>query len=140
MRFEATTRRPASSSILVTAPVRLRRVASGLMIEKVRVTAIGLSFAGEWGFARAPSGGRRGAQGSSLLQPLAAVELVELAGHVLALVEQPPDLARGGAAAFVEKQQRAVERLGFRAPLAVGKRNEGRAVGRGTIGSQQHRL
>jgi hypothetical protein len=25
----------------VTAPVRLRRVASGLMIEKVRVTAIG---------------------------------------------------------------------------------------------------
>jgi hypothetical protein len=26
---------------LVTAPVRLRRVASGLMIEKVRVTAMG---------------------------------------------------------------------------------------------------
>src|SRR3546814_19318997 len=41
MRFEATARRPASSSILVTAPVRLRRVASGLMIEKVRVTAMG---------------------------------------------------------------------------------------------------
>ena len=40
----ATTRRPASSSILVTAPVRLRRVASGLMIEKVRVTAMGSSI------------------------------------------------------------------------------------------------
>ena len=44
MRREATTRRPASSSMLVTAPVRLRRVASGLMIEKVRVTAMVLSF------------------------------------------------------------------------------------------------
>ena len=40
MRREATTRRPASSSILVTAPVRLRRVASGLMMEKVRVSAM----------------------------------------------------------------------------------------------------
>src|SRR4051794_11189569 len=40
MRLDATTRSPASSSILVTAPVRLRRVASGLMIEKVRVTAM----------------------------------------------------------------------------------------------------
>jgi hypothetical protein len=29
---------------LETAPVRLRRVASGLMIEKVRVTAMGLSL------------------------------------------------------------------------------------------------
>src|SRR6478609_1504878 len=66
MRLDATTRRPASSSILVTAPVRLRRVASGLMIEKVRVTAIGLSFGGEWGFARAPSGGRPWAQGATI--------------------------------------------------------------------------
>jgi hypothetical protein len=40
IRLEATTRRPPSSSILVTAPVRLRRVASGLMIEKVRVAAM----------------------------------------------------------------------------------------------------
>ena len=40
MRRDAMTRRPASSSILVTAPVRLRRVASGLMIEKVRVAAM----------------------------------------------------------------------------------------------------
>src|SRR5690606_15266136 len=48
MRFEATTRRPASSSFAVTAPVRLRRVASGLMIEKVRVTAMGNSLK-KWG-------------------------------------------------------------------------------------------
>src|SRR3546814_6366018 len=40
MRLDATMRRPASSSILVTAPVRLRRVASGLMIEKVRVAVM----------------------------------------------------------------------------------------------------
>src|SRR6186997_2977272 len=40
MRREATTRRPASSSMLVIAPVRLRRVASGLMIEKVRSVAM----------------------------------------------------------------------------------------------------
>src|SRR6478752_6654459 len=60
MRFDATTRRPPSSSILVTAPVRLRRVASGLMIENVRVTAIGLSL-GYRGDLRAPlaAGARR---------------------------------------------------------------------------------
>jgi len=40
MRREATTRRPASSSFAVIAPVRLRRVASGLMIEKVRSVAM----------------------------------------------------------------------------------------------------
>src|SRR3546814_2405227 len=40
MRLDATMRRPASSSILVTAPVRLRRVASGLMIEKVRAAVM----------------------------------------------------------------------------------------------------
>src|SRR3546814_649489 len=40
MRREATTRSPASSSILVIAPVRFRRVASGLMIEKVRSVAM----------------------------------------------------------------------------------------------------
>ena len=43
MRFDATTRRPASSSILVTAPVMLRRVASGLMIENVRVAAMAVT-------------------------------------------------------------------------------------------------
>src|SRR5690606_18918880 len=61
MRLLATTRRPASSSILVIAPVRLRRVASGLMIEKVRVTAMGGSFETASGNLRAPlAGGRAG--------------------------------------------------------------------------------
>src|SRR6187549_3974517 len=62
MRLLAMTRRPESSSILVTAPVRLRRVASGLMIEKVRVTAMGLSSGRVGRFARAPSGRGRSAQ------------------------------------------------------------------------------
>ena len=36
MRFWAMIRRPAASSLALIAPVRLRRVASGLMIENVR--------------------------------------------------------------------------------------------------------
>src|SRR5207253_2850714 len=40
-RFCATMRKPALSMIALIAPVRLRCVASGLMIEKVRSTAIG---------------------------------------------------------------------------------------------------
>src|SRR3954454_13156659 len=39
-RFWATIRRPAFSISALTAPVRLRAVASGLMIEKVRSIAI----------------------------------------------------------------------------------------------------
>src|SRR5688572_22620086 len=39
-RFCATIRRPACSIMAFTAPVRLRAVASGLMIEKVRSIAI----------------------------------------------------------------------------------------------------
>src|SRR4051812_41305577 len=39
-RFCATIRRPACSIMALTAPVRLRAVASGLMIEKVRSSAI----------------------------------------------------------------------------------------------------
>src|SRR4051812_16768291 len=72
MRFAATTRSPASSSILVTAPVRLRRVASGLMMEKVRVTVMaGRSpVVALIGIAAAPSGGRLRRQGSRLFHPL----------------------------------------------------------------------
>src|SRR6476660_4701624 len=44
MRFCATIRRPAFSITALTAPVRLRAVASGLMIEKVRSMAIILSL------------------------------------------------------------------------------------------------
>src|SRR5437899_9792996 len=40
--------RPASSSILVIVPVRLRLVASGLIMEKVRSIAIGSSLFWEW--------------------------------------------------------------------------------------------
>src|SRR3977135_3137117 len=43
-RFCATMRRPACSIIALIAPVRLRAVASGLMIEKVRSIAMGLLF------------------------------------------------------------------------------------------------
>ena len=39
----ATTRRPASSNLAMILPVRFRRVASGLMIERVRSTAMGIS-------------------------------------------------------------------------------------------------
>src|SRR3954451_6107245 len=73
MRFEATTRSPASSSILVTAPVKLRWVASGLMIEKVRVAAMtGRSPAnGLGGIGGPPSGGEPLRQGSAFLDPFA---------------------------------------------------------------------
>ncbi len=40
MRFWATIRKPAFSISALTAPVRLRAVASGLMIEKVRSIAM----------------------------------------------------------------------------------------------------
>src|SRR6476660_3288500 len=40
MRFCATIRRPAFSITALTAPVRFRAVASGLMIEKVRSIAM----------------------------------------------------------------------------------------------------
>src|ERR1700712_776339 len=43
MRREATTLRPAFSKRSTMAPVRFRRVASGLMMERVRSTAMGVS-------------------------------------------------------------------------------------------------
>src|SRR5262245_41758760 len=44
VRLCATIRKPAPSIIALIAPVKLRAVASGLMIEKVRSIAIGLFF------------------------------------------------------------------------------------------------
>src|SRR6478735_8853027 len=131
MRLLATTRSPASSSILVTAPVRLRRVASGLMIEKVRVTAMGISLQNDVrGFARAPSGRAVQAQGSGLLDPLAVFLRVIAARHVLAAVE----LAPGGPGRFgsglAEQQENALEGLGLVAPRSVGKHRVARAVQR----------
>src|ERR1700759_4518964 len=53
MRFCATIRRPAFSISALTAPVRLRSVASGLMIEKVRSIAIfGPQINGLWSWPR----------------------------------------------------------------------------------------
>src|SRR3954447_3734600 len=55
-RFWATMRRPAFSMTALTAPVRFRFVASGLMIEKVRSRAIGCSGAvGDRGLIAIPS-------------------------------------------------------------------------------------
>src|SRR5262249_44732877 len=48
MRFCATMRRPAFSITALMAPVRLRAVASGLMIENVRSTAIGVPLREIW--------------------------------------------------------------------------------------------
>src|SRR3984957_13088298 len=48
MRRWATMRRPASSMTVLTLPVRLRRVASGLMIEKVR-SVMEKAWALSWG-------------------------------------------------------------------------------------------
>src|ERR1700754_3776830 len=54
MRFCATMRRPAFSISALTAPVRLRAVASGLMIEKVRSIAMvfGPQINGMWSWPR----------------------------------------------------------------------------------------
>src|SRR5436189_6269165 len=51
-RFCATMRRPACSIKALIAPVRLRAVASGLMIEKVRSIAIGPALKREDGESR----------------------------------------------------------------------------------------
>src|SRR5687767_4429964 len=103
MRLLATTRRPASSSILVTAPVRLRRVASGLMIEKVRVTAMGSSLRVCGRFARAPSGGVSPAQGSRAFDPAPAFLLPEVPLYIRALAQRSPGAARRVDRAAVEE-------------------------------------
>src|SRR3954464_13351135 len=101
MRFEAMTRRPASSSILVTAPVRLRRVASGLMIEKVRVTTMaGRTPVLGWSeVAGGPSGRAPERQGSGLVDPFAALLRPITPLHFLAPGQQLP------------REPRAVERI-----------------------------
>src|SRR6478752_143953 len=84
MRFDATTRRPPSSSILVTAPVRLRRVASGLMIEKVRVTAMtgrGSIFWVVAGFVSALRLMRHGGQDQRLVAQRARSEVARRTGQ-----------------------------------------------------------
>src|SRR5450432_2415437 len=78
MRFWATMRRPAFSISALTAPVRLRSVASGLMIEKVRsIAMVSSSNSGEIGSCGAYIGaiGQRQATGRTARSRMAAKEL-----------------------------------------------------------------
>src|SRR3954467_6260863 len=110
IRFEATTRSPASSNILVMPPVRLRRVASGLMIEKVRVAAMtGRSpVLGLAGFGAPPSGARPRRQGSALLDPLAALLRPVAALDPLPPCKQLPRQPRAFERAVVEQVEAPV--------------------------------
>src|SRR5437016_10073256 len=110
MRLDATTRSPDSSSILVMAPVRLRRVASGLMIEKVRVTAMtGRSPAdGLGGFGGPPSRTALRRQASCLLHPFAAVLRPITPIDPFPAGEQFPGQARAFQRAVVEQIEAAV--------------------------------
>src|SRR6185369_7028608 len=109
IRFEATTRRPASSSSLVTAPVRLRRVASGLMIEKVRVTAIvrapGLSGVG---IGRAPSRTAAFGQGSGPFRPPSVLKRPIISLDPFATGEKLPRQPCAFQRLFVEQVKGAV--------------------------------
>src|SRR4051812_18041301 len=71
MRFCAMMRKPAFSSRALISPVRLRRVASGLMIENVRCTAIceTVPCCKEVGLISASARGRQ----SLMLRPWGAV-------------------------------------------------------------------
>src|SRR4029450_11304901 len=69
MRFWATIRRSAFSITSLMAPVRLRSVASGLRIEKVRSIAIGYSFTGTNGGFTKVHWRRRGARLIPVLLP-----------------------------------------------------------------------
>src|SRR6478735_9609482 len=107
MRFEAMTRRPASSSILVTAPGRLRRVASGLMIEKVRVTAVESSRFGG-GIGRAPSRTGSLGQGSGLFDPASLLQRPIVAIDAFAARQQLPCQAGALQRCGVEQVERAI--------------------------------
>ena len=66
------------------------------------------------GFARAPSGQRFEAQGSSLLDPFTVFLRVIASLHVLAAIELPPDGASGRRTRFIEQQEGAFEPSGFK--------------------------
>src|SRR3954454_10063584 len=146
IRREATTRRPASSSILVTAPVRLRRVASGLMIEKVRSVAMAaLMLRNVDGFARLSRhrGAARQAGVGPLgpLHPFALLALLPVARLDVRLrLETAPDVARLIEPASIEEIEAAIEAESLLSPAAVGKRDIGGAVAGGRLGGKQDRL
>src|SRR3954470_7441420 len=82
------------------------------------------------GFGRASRGARRARQGSGALHPFAALVLLPVAGFRLgAPLERAPDGAGGVEMRRVEEIESALEAQSRLAPLAVGERDVGRAVG-----------
>src|SRR5687768_2806079 len=125
MRFEAITRSPASSSFAVIAPVRLRRVASGLMIEKVRSVAMAerspvLTRVGNVGKAPSRAGPCR--QGrprrSRLAHPAAVLLGPEVALDPVPARQQLPRQPRAFERFIVEQIESAVVAERRLAPLA----------------------
>src|SRR3954447_5614847 len=141
MRLEATTRSPESSSILVMAPVRLRRVASGLMIEKVRVAAItGLLYLGLVEFEAPPSCARACPQPSRLLLP-ASVNLRPVSPvHAFPAGQQLPGEPRPFESVVVEQVETAIVGQCRPPPRAVGDQHIARLVGSVGAGRQQDGL
>ena len=82
-------------------------------------------------FARAPSRGLAGAQGSGPFDPAAAVLLPEVPLDVLALAEHAPRAACGVDGAIVEEQESARKAEPLVAPAAIGEGDEaGLVLGR----------
>src|SRR3954463_13967341 len=122
IRLDATTRSPASSSMLVTAPVRLRRVASGLMIEKVRVAAMtGRSPVNGWsGIGAPPSGGSASRQVSAFPDPFAAFSRPITALDAFPAGEQLPGEPSILERVVAEQKETAVVGQRGLAPCTVG--------------------
>src|SRR5437764_14180396 len=142
IRFEATTRRPASSSILVMPPVRLRRVASGLMIEKVRVTAMTgrspvLVLAG---IGAPPSRACLERQGSALVDPFAAFLRPIAALDSFPAREKLPGEASAFEHGRIEQIETAVVAQRSFAPLPVGDQHVAGEIGRVWTGRKEDRL
>src|SRR3954469_21038738 len=125
IRLDATTRSPASSSILVTAPVRLRRVASGLMMEKVRVAAM-TGRSPVWDVVEIgppTSGAAPPEQGSSLALPLAAFVSPIAALYPFPAGKQLPRQAGALERIAAEQIESAVVGQRCFAPDAVGNQH-----------------
>src|SRR3954462_1947875 len=134
MRLDATMRSPASSSIFVTAPVRFRRVASGLMIEKVRVAAMTgrPPVISGVGIRCAPSRAGPSPQGPGLLHPLAALLRPVTTLHPFPARKELPWQPRSFECFGTEQIETAVVVERRVAPLAIGNEHvscEVRSVG-----------
>src|SRR4051812_43090922 len=82
------------------------------------------------GFGRASRGARRPRQGSGPLHPLSALVLLPVARlRLRPPLERAPDGAGGVEMRRVEEIEGALESQGRLAPLAVGERDVGGAVG-----------